>query len=54
MMDTSKIRYKNKLLSDYSKEELIEIIGEIIERIDETTGERHHENKILRNLRRKE
>ena len=53
-MDTSKISYKNKLLSDYSKEELIEIIGEMVERIDEALSERHHENKILRNLRRKE
>jgi len=53
MMDTSKITYKNKLLSDYSKEELIEIIGEMVERIDEALSERHHENKILRNLRKK-
>ena len=52
-MDTSKITYKNKLLSDYSKEELIEIIGEMVERIDEALSERHHENKILRNLRKK-
>ena len=53
-MDASKISYKHKLLSDYSKQELIEIIGEMLERIDEATAERHHENKILRNLRKKE
>jgi hypothetical protein len=53
MMDTSKTRYKNKLLSDYSKEELIEIIGEVLERIDKATGERHHENKILRDFKKK-
>ena len=53
-MDIHKICYKNKLLSDYSKEELIEIIGEMVERIDEALSERHHENKILRNLRKKE
>ena len=52
-MDIHKICFKNKLLSDYSKEELIEIIGEMIERIDEALSERHHENKILRNLRKK-